>query len=157
MNKDELRLRYKSLRLGLSPTFVDDRSLDICRNLFRQTNWSQIKTMSSYEPVGRLREVDIRPLVDTLQYKYPQIKIKFLKRTNKQPLPRTKFDLIIVPMLAFDKDNNRLGWGGGFYDKFLAKQPQALKVGVCYQNALIQSGIPVEPHDISLDKIITEM
>jgi 5-formyltetrahydrofolate cyclo-ligase len=157
MDKQTLREKYKSLRLGLSPSFVDDRSLEICRRLFEITDWTKVRTVCTYDPVARLREVDIKPLVDTLEYKCPNIKIKFLERTSRQPLPRTRFDIIIVPMLAFDKHNHRLGWGSGFYDRFLAKQPQAMKIGVCYRNSLVKHGIPAEPHDIPLDMIITEM
>jgi 5-formyltetrahydrofolate cyclo-ligase len=68
-----------------------------------------------------------------------------------------KFDLILVPCLAFDKDNYRLGWGGGFYDRFLAAQPKALKIGLCYQNGFVKEGLTHQPHDIPLDKIITEV
>lgn len=140
----------------MSTTIVDEKSLEICKNLYRQTDWSKVKTVSCYQTVERLKEVSLKPLIDTLEYKHPDIKISFLERTKDQPLPRTKFDLIIVPVIAFDMDNNRLGWGAGWYDKFLAAQPRALKIGACYQNGFVPDGIPAEPHDIPLDAVITE-
>ena len=48
------------------------------------------------------------------------------------------------------------GLGGGWYDKFSAIQPEALKVGLAYQAGLIENGLPAEQHDIRLDEIITE-
>jgi len=58
-------------------------------------------------------------------------------------------------MLGFDKTLNRIGYGGGYYDKFLANQPDAQKIGVCFEQGKVEH-IPAEPHDIPLDIIITE-
>jgi 5,10-methenyltetrahydrofolate synthetase len=79
-----------------------------------------------------------------------------LARDKKSKPPTSKFDLIIIPCLAFDGDLCRLGWGGGWYDRFLAGQPEAMKIGLAYQNSLVEAGLPREAHDIPLDKIITE-
>lgn len=69
---------------------------------------------------------------------------------------RGEYDLIVVPGLAFDSENYRLGYGGGYYDYFLSKHPHALKVGLFYSFQLIDS-ISVEAHDIALNMIITEV
>lgn len=61
-------------------------------------------------------------------------------------------DLIIVPGVAFDKNNNRLGRGRGFYDKLLGAA-RAKKMGVCYNFQLFDE-IPIEPHDIKMDIVI---
>lgn len=66
-----------------------------------------------------------------------------------------KFDLIIVPTLAFDSQNNRLGYGKGFYDRFLATQPQAYKIGLSYSFNKVDN-LPTGKHDIPLDLVITE-
>jgi 5,10-methenyltetrahydrofolate synthetase len=59
-------------------------------------------------------------------------------------------------MLGFDpKTLHRIGYGGGYYDKFLAGQPEAKKVGVCYE-AGKTGQIPMESHDIALDMVVTE-
>jgi 5-formyltetrahydrofolate cyclo-ligase len=68
---------------------------------------------------------------------------------------KLKFDIIIVPMLGFDEQLNRLGYGGGFYDRFLANQLQARKIGVCFDACLVNK-VPFEPHDITMDLIVTE-
>ncbi|MFT4755084.1 MAG: 5-formyltetrahydrofolate cyclo-ligase, partial [Salibacteraceae bacterium] len=64
------------------------------------------------------------------------------------------YDLIIVPGLAFDNQNFRVGYGGGYYDGFLANQNEALKVGVFYGFQEVES-VPTESHDLVLDSIIT--
>lgn len=63
------------------------------------------------------------------------------------------YDIIIVPGLAFDHYGNRLGYGGGYYDRFLPTHPEAYKVALCYDFQLI-NGLPLEPHDIQLDAIL---
>lgn len=63
------------------------------------------------------------------------------------------FHLIICPGLAFDQCGGRLGYGGGYYDAFLAEQKVSWKVGICYPNQLLDS-IPLEAHDIRMDQVI---
>ena len=66
-----------------------------------------------------------------------------------------KYDLVIVPGLAFDKANYRLGYGGGYYDNFLIDHPEAHKVGIFYPFQMIDS-VPKEPHDVCLDLIVSK-
>ena len=63
------------------------------------------------------------------------------------------FDLIISPGLAFNQNGGRLGYGGGYYDTFLAEQTDAWKLGICYPNQLLDD-IPLEAHDILMDQVI---
>ncbi|MBX2841160.1 MAG: 5-formyltetrahydrofolate cyclo-ligase [Flammeovirgaceae bacterium] len=64
-----------------------------------------------------------------------------------------EIDLIIIPGLGFDKKNNRLGFGAGYYDKFLQSQPKAIKMGIAYPFQVLEK-IPSEPHDIKMDLVI---
>lgn len=64
-----------------------------------------------------------------------------------------KIDIIIVPGVAFDRQNNRLGRGKAYYDKLLSKT-QALKVGVCFDFQLLDT-IPADEHDVKMDMVIT--
>ncbi len=64
-------------------------------------------------------------------------------------------ELIVVPGVAFDRQNNRMGRGRGFYDRLLKSTPNAVKVGVAYDFQILDS-IPVEPHDVKMDRVITE-
>ncbi|MDR0419147.1 MAG: 5-formyltetrahydrofolate cyclo-ligase [Prevotellaceae bacterium] len=63
-------------------------------------------------------------------------------------------DLAIIPGLAFDKENNRLGRGKGYYDKFL-KTTSAFKLGVCFSEQLLDD-IPHDELDVKMDKVITD-
>ena len=64
-------------------------------------------------------------------------------------------DLIIIPGLAFDLKGNRLGYGGGFYDRFLSKYPNSKRVALCY-DFQIYDEIPHEFFDEKMDLIISE-
>jgi 5-formyltetrahydrofolate cyclo-ligase len=157
MTKDELRAKYRALRLEMDSRDVEKNSQAICRRLFKELDWQIIGRVCSYRPKAELKEVNIIPLIDKVKRKYPDIQISFIGASPKAKIPNTKFDLILVPALAYDEQNYRLGRGGGWYDKFLAIQPQALKLGVCFENGFMRGGLPREPHDIPLDKIITEV
>ena len=63
--------------------------------------------------------------------------------------------LMILPGLAFTKDGERLGYGGGFYDSFLAKGFCGTKMAICFSEQVL-SAIPVEEHDATVDYLITE-
>lgn len=82
-----------------------------------------------------------------------------------EPLPRLVesrevgadgLEVVVVPGVVFDRDGNRLGYGGGYYDRFLTLDaPQALRIGLAYSGQLIQT-LPAQPHDVPLDLLITE-
>lgn len=63
-------------------------------------------------------------------------------------------DIAIIPLLACDKKGNRIGFGKGYYDKWLSGK-NLVKIGVCYDFQLLES-VPSEPTDIRLDYIVTE-
>jgi 5-formyltetrahydrofolate cyclo-ligase len=70
------------------------------------------------------------------------------------PVAPGAIDVVLVPALAVGRDGSRLGYGGGFYDTFLAETP-ALRVGVVFADALVDS-VPTEPHDARLSVVVTE-
>ncbi len=65
-----------------------------------------------------------------------------------------ELDLILVPGIAFDRAGNRLGRGGGFYDRLLP-QYSAKRAGICFDHQCLAE-IPAEPHDCRMDLLITE-
>ncbi len=66
-----------------------------------------------------------------------------------------KIDLVIVPGIAFDKEGNRIGYGGGYYDRYLefSKLPS---IALCFQEQIIEDELPVEEYDMKVDIIQTE-
>ena len=74
--------------------------------------------------------------------------------TNKILYP----DILLVPLVAYDEDRNRIGYGGGFYDRYIKKIKKIKKVltiGVAFSYQKVKK-IPIEKNDIKLDFIITE-
>jgi len=64
-------------------------------------------------------------------------------------------DIILVPGIAFDKEGHRIGYGFGYYDKFLAKVTKAVKIGLCFDFQVVDK-IPRETHDVPVDFVVTE-
>ena len=72
----------------------------------------------------------------------------------KGELYSKSIDLIICPGLAFDSQGARIGYGGGYYDRFLKLHPEAQTLALCYP-FMLQSNIPTEAHDIPIQFIIS--
>ncbi len=69
------------------------------------------------------------------------------------PIAEDSTALVLMPGLAFDKQGHRIGYGGGFYDKFLEKEPDHPKVALCYDFQVLPS-LEVLEHDIPVDLVI---
>lgn len=76
-----------------------------------------------------------------------------LEPVTECPVAIEQIDLVIVPGVAFDKNGNRIGYGGGYYDRFLQKQSIAKKVGVCYQFQLVDA-IASDDTDVAMDVVV---
>ena len=75
---------------------------------------------------------------------------------NSPELAPEDLDLVVVPALAFDERGYRIGYGGGYYDRFLLRlRPDCVTVGVTLE-ALVVPALPAEPHDVPVQIIVTE-
>lgn len=164
--KTALRQSLQQTRLALSSDERLLKSTAIIDRLWELFNWSDVKGLHCFEPIMRLGEVDLVDFVIALELDMADIPIYTSRKMGQgwqivsvktdQPVAVPKFDVIIVPMLGFDPTTlHRIGYGGGYYDKLLASQPQARKIGVCFELGKTDE-IPSEPHDIPLDMIVTE-
>jgi len=79
----------------------------------------------------------------------------FQPKANCPKLKSDQISVILVPGIAFDRSGNRLGRGKGFYDQFLKDHPEALRVGIGFQEQIITE-VPVDPWDQCLDIILTD-
>lgn len=71
-------------------------------------------------------------------------------------LEPASIDVVIIPGSVFDRQGGRLGYGGGYYDRFLAQAaPQALRVALAYELQLVDA-IKLQPHDQLMDWLVTE-
>ena len=135
------------------------------------------KTVGGYYPYNY--EVDAIKILEDFEKKdfsisLPKIKKKFqmnfFKWSTKDPLIINKFgipepisdkilypSILIVPLVAFDKNLNRIGYGGGFYDRYIKKQKKSKKIitiGLAYPFQRVKK-IPIDKNDIRLDFILT--
>lgn len=176
MNKNELRNFTLKIRTSLHHYFVTQKSQIILNNLSCVLNNERYKNILIFMEIKN--EVGISNI--TNQYKNKNF---FIPKTfkdgsmkinplEKDKLSKNKFgilesedtnyvdpeilDLIIVPGIAFDQNLNRIGYGKGFYDKFLTSlKKNVLKVGVCYDFQLYDK-IQSDSTDVKMDLIITE-
>ena len=142
----------------MSDEQIQDYSDEIIKKLIDCISWDEIKNINSYQTIKSKNEVDVRRLLNFLNSKHPdlQIDINESKISEPQNIPEGKtYDLVIVPLVAFDRQGNRLGYGGGYYDRFLAGNSYGQAIGLAYSFQEVES-LPVEEHDQKLDLIITE-
>ena len=77
-----------------------------------------------------------------------------MEPADRNPFDADQIELVVVPGLSFDEEGNRIGYGLGFYDRFLSNV-SALKVALSYESQIIDK-VPTEPHDVPVDRIVTE-
>ncbi len=77
------------------------------------------------------------------------------KKEYIREIPPEEIDIVLVPGLIFREDGFRIGYGGGYYDRFLRNVKDVVKIGLCYEMQLYED-IPIASHDVPVDYIITE-
>ena len=77
------------------------------------------------------------------------------KADRLRPVPREEIDAVLVPAVAFDRQGRRVGYGGGYYDRFLPEMPRAARIGAAFACQIVAE-IPPDPHDVPADRIVTE-
>ncbi|MDO5017910.1 MAG: 5-formyltetrahydrofolate cyclo-ligase [Lagierella massiliensis] len=104
--------------------------------------------------INRMRLCQIKDLNEDLERGHYGILEP--KKNLRKPINNDIIDLVISPGVAFTKDKNRIGYGGGYYDRFYSSlNSNPLKVVLAYELQILPS-LPVEPFDIPVDMIITE-
>lgn len=101
---------------------------------------------------GREMYAAVLPNLDALEV--GAYGILTVKSDVRQIIDAEKIDCVITPGLAFDIHGGRLGKGGGFYDKFLSRAVNAKKVALAYDFQIVDK-VPIEPHDLTVDFLIT--
>jgi len=111
--------------------------------------WFQEKTILL--PVVRGNDLSVRKFTGTGSLQKEE-KLGIFEPAGIEYSSKKSIDVIIVPGLAFDRENNRLGRGKAYYDKFLASVT-AYKIGVCFDFQLVDK-VPTDKWDIKMDLVI---
>lgn len=156
--KKVLRKELLAKRLLLTEVEFTNLSNKINGSLIKNVDWESVNTLYIYSTIKRFNEIDTKQFIDFINQTYPDITIDVAenKISAGKNIPVNKsYDLVIVPLLGFDRRGYRLGYGGGYYDKFLAKNDCRQIIGLAYSLCGLAK-IPDEPHDQKMNKIITE-
>lgn len=181
-NKKELRLHYKSLRKEFTEDDIEEQSLAVANNLISLPIWDKTY-YHVFLPIEEQKEVNSEYILHLLSGKDKEIVVSksdfntrgmshFLLTDNTKikkneynipepvnglPVPSETIDVVFVPLLAFDVFGNRVGYGKGFYDKFLAEcKPETIKIGLSFFEAENQIEDVFES-DIKLDYCVTPL
>ncbi|MEN9909323.1 MAG: hypothetical protein RLZZ540_2472 [Bacteroidota bacterium] len=179
-NKKELRLKYKTLRKQLSENEMEEMSLAIANQLLKLPVWDK-NYFHVFLAITEHQEVDTELILHLLSGKDKEIiisksdfetremthylltdntKIKKNQYNIPEPVdgievPAKKIEVVFIPLLAFDKKGHRVGYGKGFYDKFLSEcQAETIKIGLSFFEAeeLIED---VHEGDMQLNYCVT--
>jgi 5-formyltetrahydrofolate cyclo-ligase len=183
MNKDQLRKLYIQKRKALSDVEFKLLTKTVVDNFFKGIDLTAVKVLHTFLPIEKNREVNTWLIINKIKSDFPNIKISVPRINNqsamiesfyyekaeqlelnmwdipepKQGMPTdiNDVDMVLVPLLAFDREGNRVGYGRGFYDKFLATCPdRATKVGLSLF-APVKEIEGMSNYDIPLDKAVT--
>lgn len=180
MTKFQIREYYKTKRTALSTTEIESLSSNITNQLHSTFNFEK-KFVHTFYTVKHLKEIDTYKINNSLLLSNCKVatsitqfnplrlnhslitsKTNFILDNFKIPIPSKtipinlkNLDFVLIPLLAFDKYGNRVGYGKGLYDSFLKDcNPACIKIGLSLFD-VYHDLIPSEKHDIQLDYCIT--
>jgi 5-formyltetrahydrofolate cyclo-ligase len=183
MNKEEIRKQYTARRRQYSAEEVQWKSLQITMQFFSFFSLEKARCLHAFLPIARQNEIDTWPIIQRMGKNYPAIEIAIPKadlltyamesylyqpgmalHTNKWGMSEPQdarliepehLDIILLPLLAFDKKGYRVGYGKGFYDRYLARCRQdVLKVGLSMEEP-IEEIREVDMNDVKMDYCVT--
>ena len=179
MDKSQIRTQYKELRKELSEIEVMDKSLLIANRCLELPVWEEqifhlFLTLEDQNEVdtaliltllqGKDKEVVVPKIADaehlqhfllTDQTRFQKNALGISEPVSGIEIEASKIDVVFVPLLAFDDKGHRVGYGKGYYDRFLATcRPNCIKVGLSFFEKEQDSFI-IESTDIPLDYCVT--
>ncbi|MDT2045468.1 5-formyltetrahydrofolate cyclo-ligase [Priestia aryabhattai] len=116
--------------------------------------WSQGKTIAVPKCVSEKSEMIFRKITSFSQLEVVFFNLQEPIELQTEVIKKSEIDLILVPGVVFSSNGYRIGYGGGYYDRFLVGYEQ-MKVSLAFHEQIVQS-VPVESHDIPVDAIITD-
>lgn len=174
MEKSVLRAVIREKKRALTEAQIVHASEELTQALLAHPLYRSAKTLYaylSYNQEVRTEAIIRRALAEGKQVAVPKVcgdEMRFLLLEGATPIvlgykgipepadgreANDKDALVLMPGLAFDRAGHRMGYGGGFYDRFLAKEPHPT-VALCYDFQLLPH-LPTEAHDIPVDAVLS--
>lgn len=175
MQKNELRAMIRAKKRAMTPEQIRIASHDLANQLFDTDLYKNARSLYaylSYNQEVRTNEIILRALSDGKTVAVPKVygeEMRFLILTDltqvakgysgipepvyDQPVACDPSALVLMPGLAFDPQGHRIGYGGGFYDRFLAQEPGHPTVALCY-GFQMQEHLETEEFDIPADLVL---
>ena len=175
MDKKELRRQISKRKREMTEAEIENASRILGEKFVNSQAYRDAKTIYGYMPYNQeVRTVPMmeQALRDGKRVAVPKVygdtmKFIYLNDLTKVeagaynipepvadgPVAEDKTALVLMPGLAFDEKGNRMGYGGGFYDKFLASEPDHPTVALCYAFQMVDE-IPTEAYDIPVDLVL---
>lgn len=175
MDKKELRAHIRAQKRAMTEQQIVDAGNKLCALFLDTDAYKSAKTIYGYLPYNQeVRTVPIlqQALRDGKKVAVPKVygdEMRFIYMTDlslvekgysgipepvaDEPVADDSHALVLMPGLAFDVKGGRIGYGGGFYDKFLAKEPDHPTVALCYAFQMVEQ-LPAEEFDIPVDMVI---
>lgn len=175
MNKQELRKSIRDQKRAMSPEEIEARSKALMALFIETESYKSAKTLYGYLPYNQeVRTVPIleQALKDGKRVAVPKVygdEMKFLYLDDlsqvakgyygipepiaDEPVADDETALVLMPGLAFDPQGHRIGYGGGFYDKFLSREPDHPTVALCYSFQVLEK-LETEEFDIPVDLVL---
>lgn len=175
--KNKIRTNLKELRSKLSKEFVKTNSDTICTKLLSSKEYSNANNILCYMSIKN--EVDVLPiieraLIDNKNVYLPKVNGEYMDfyriyNSNEcdkgafgilEPKETDIFDeddgLVIVPLVGFDEELHRIGFGAGYYDKYFSKHNTLTKIAVAYEFQKTDTLFEIDKYDISMDYVYTQ-
>lgn len=175
MNKQELRRAIRERKRAMTAKEIEARSAVLAEKFARSDAYKAAKTIYGYLPYNQeVRTVPMlaRALAEGKKVAVPKVygdEMKFIYLDDLTqvakgyagipepiadgPVARDETALVLMPGLAFDREGHRIGYGGGFYDKFLAREPHHPTLALCYDFQM-QEHLETQEFDIPVDTVL---
>ena len=175
MDKKELRRSIREMKRAMSEEEIVSRSEALGKLFIESEAYKNAKTIYGYLPYNQeVRTVPMleQALKDGKRVAVPkcygdEMKFIFMDDLSKvekgyanipepiadEPIADDTTALVLMPGLAFDKEGHRIGYGGGFYDKFLEAEPNHPTLALCYAFQMLPH-LETEAHDIPVDYVL---
>lgn len=175
MNKSELRKHVREKKRAMTAEQIAEKSWQLAEQFYQTEAYRNARTIYGYLPYNQeVRTVPMlqRAMEDGKQVAVPKVfgdEMRFLYLKDLSavapgyagipepvadgPVAEDPHALVLMPGLAFDRQGHRIGYGGGFYDQFLAKEPEHPTLALCYDFQLFET-LQTEEHDIPVDVVL---